>query len=26
MESVDDMVPSDVMSAAYGGLVKNPYK
>jgi len=26
MESVDDMVPSDVMSAAYGGLMKNPYK
>jgi hypothetical protein len=26
IESVDDMVPSDVMSAAYGGLMKNPYK
>ena len=26
MESVDDIVPADVMSAAYGGLLKNPYK
>ena len=26
MESVDDIVPADVMSAARGGLLKNPYK
>lgn len=26
MESVDDIVPQDVMSAARGGLLKNPYK
>ena len=26
MESIDDIVPADVMSAAYGGLLKNPYK
>lgn len=26
MESIDDIVPADVMSAARGGLLKNPYK
>lgn len=26
MESIDDIVPADVMSAASGGLLKNPYK